>query len=1059
MSASTGPDKRAEAVFTRLTRRPWLAVLAGFLVTACCAAGLVRLVKDTSVEAFIPQDHPSVRVRDHAEQLFGLRDPIIIALLARSPDGIYRPEFLERLRSLHRTVEGLDNVRPDRVMSLASESSIDGDDLSLDIRPYLPDGPVDAEVAESLRERVASMPPHVGTLVSRDGDGALIIVEVADQDRAGETYHEIRALAGTAAGDGLEIHVAGQGAIAGYLSRFIDEDARRLQPAAIAVIMAIVFLAFLKPRATLGPLLVVVGAAVGTIGIMAWTGTPYYAITSALPVVIIAIAVADAIHIMTRFYELSDERPGVPSRELVVQATADMWKPVTLTTLTTAAGFLGIATTSAMPPIALFGWYAALGVVFAWFYSLFALPNLMILLKLDRSPAFSGWRHKHGDPIARGLTRISILSARRPGSALAVIGLLAGAAALGADNLRIDRSLVANFSAREPIRIADGVLNEHFAGSSMLDVMILTEDRDGLLDAGRMRKLAALQDHMETLPFVGKTVGIVDYLGQLHGALHSGQPGADDGRTLPQDDDAIAQYLLMYESSGNPTELEDEIDLDYQHALVRGFMYSSLSSEEAPVVEAMQGYLDTTFNEPGMTGLLSGRVNIDYHWMQRLADSHFESLAVSLLLIFAAASILFRSLLTGLVAMLPVSFAILCIYGVMGMSAMYLEPSTSMFAAISLGLGVDYAIHLIARIRRVGSEGIRTVTDAITAGFPAANRACFFNAAALAAGFCVLLLSELATLQRFGGLIAVAAVSGFACALVIIPAVFGLRARRAEGALDKPRTIEIGAGLVLATGLALAVLPDAPAVASTDGTKLSAREIAEQVAARPVGTSAEREIEITLTDRRGKTRTRNATVLRKTEGGVDKIRFTFESPKRIRDTAFLSHGHEDDGPDDRRWLYLPAMGKVRRIPASDRGDYFMGTDFTYEDIDSQLKFDLSDYHFAMAEQPPHIEDHQVLISGTPTSDSVRRELGYGGFSALVDTRSWMPSRIEFLDPRGQPLKTVSVLEPRRIDGIWEPEAIVVENHQTGHRTEFRYTRIELGVDIPGTALSPMGINR
>ncbi|MEJ2515661.1 MAG: outer membrane lipoprotein-sorting protein [Gammaproteobacteria bacterium] len=1053
MSARTTPHSPAEALFEKLTRRPWLAVLLGFVITASCAAGLPGLVKDTSVEAFIPRDHPSVTVRDRAEEIFGLRDPIIVALVTPSRNGIYQPGALEQLRSLHQAIAALDNVRADRVMSLASESSISGDDVSLDIEPYFPDGPVDDDAISSLRQRVAAMPPHVGTLVSEDGSGAMIIAELVDEDLASDSYERIVGLAKQTEQPGLEVHVAGQAAVGGYLSRFIDEDARRLQPAAIVVIIVVVFLTFLKARAVFGPLLVIVGAAVGTVGAMAWLGTPYYAITSALPVVIIAIAVADAIHIMTRFYELREERPGSTTRGLVIEAMADMWKPVTLTTLTTAAGFVGIAVASVMPPIALFGWYAALGVLLAWFYSLFALPNLMIILKLNRSPAFARWHREGGDPIARTLTRVSLASAAHPGAALGGMAVLAVIAAVGASQLRIDRSLVENFRADEPVRIADGVLNDTFAGSSMLDVMVTTDAPDGLLNARRLRKMAALQDFMESQPFVDKTVAITDYLDRLHVALAGGPGESGDGRALPDEDNAIAQYLLMYEASGDPTELEEEIDLHYQHALVRGFMTSSLSSEERPVVAEMERYLEETFNEPGLTGLLSGRVNVDYHWMNRLAASHFESLAISLLLILGASIALFRGLLPGIVSIAPVSFAILCIYGVMGVVGVYLEPSTSMFAAISLGLGVDYAIHLISRIHRVGEGNIQTVRDAILARFPAANRACFFNALALAAGFSVLLLSELATLQRFGGLIAVAAVSGFLGALVLVPAVFALRSRRDEARLKTPAT---GHAVVLLAFGSLAFSLACGEVRADDGD-MSARLVAERVAGRPVGSAVERELQMTLTDRRGKTRERGAVVLRKTAEGVRKIRFSFTSPKSIRDTTFLSHDPEDPAEDDNRWLYLPATGKVRRIPPSDRGDYFLGTDFTYEDIDSQLKFDLDDYEFSLLQAQPGDGDNVVRIAGKAASDAVRQELGYGGFSAVIDTGSWMPVRIEFQDPAGQPLKTVNVLEVEQVAGIWEARAISVENHQTGHSTSFRYTRIDFGADIPDAALTPTGL--
>jgi hypothetical protein len=101
----------------------------------------------------------------------------------------------------------------------------------------------------------------------------------------------------------------------------------------------------------------------------------------------------------------------------------------------------------------------------------------------------------------------------------------------------------------------------------------------------------------------------------------------------------------------------------------------------------------------------------------------------------------------------------------------------------------------------------------------------------------------------------------------------------------------------------------------------------------------------------------------------------------------------------------------------------------------------------------------VRISGTPVSAQVREELGYGGFSALVDTSTWLPMEVEFLDVDGRRLKTMRVLEVTRVDGIWEPQAIAVENHQTGHRTEFRYTRITLNAPVSDDLLTPTSLHR
>ena len=359
-----------------------------------------------------------------------------------------------------------------------------------------------------------------------------------------------------------------------------------------------------------------------------------------------------------------------------------------------------------------------------------------------------------------------------------VLGVFLAAAivaAIGALQLQIDRSQVDNFSVDEPIRIADEAINDRFAGTAFLDVIIETSEPEGLLDHQHMQKIADLQSYFESLPHVQKTIGITDYIDRLHRAINSGDAQTNDSRALPDSDGAISQYLLVYEMSGDPTDFEEEIDYDYQTALVRGVLNTHYFSEQRATVEALQNFIDTEFNDADITATLAGNVTIGYHWMSRLERSHFLGVALSLSLVLLASVVVFRSASSGLIAVVPVTFAVLVLYAVMGYSGIYLEPATSMFAAIALGVGVDFGIHLVSRLREACKKHSDDMAAAVSTALPQTARACFFNSAALGLGFSVLLFSDLPTLQRFGGLVAVAAVSSYIAALVMVPALFAAR--------------------------------------------------------------------------------------------------------------------------------------------------------------------------------------------------------------------------------------------------------------------------------------------
>ena len=497
------------------------------------AAGFGGLVKDTSVKAFIPAGHEALIADAKAAEIFGLSDTIAIAVITEDGSSVFTPEILTLIDDLSAEIASLPNIRFDRIASLATESSISGEDGSVFIDPYVDPFAMDAAFARDSQARWSQMLPHRGTLVTEDGSGALVLAELIDAAIADETYQAVLAMTERFQVDGIELHVAGPGAVSGYLSRYIDEDARKLQPLVFVLVLGFIFLAFRRGAALPGPLLVVIGSTAGSLGLMAWLGIPYYAITNALPVIIVAISVADAIHILSSYYQLREQHEAADTRDLVVQAMAQMARPITLTTITTIAGFLGIAIMSIMPPITWFAIFASIGVLLAWVFSILVLPSMLVLVKPGRSPAFVSWHDGRPSGTGRALAWLGTFSPVRYRSVLTVFLLVTVAAAYGALQLRIDRSQVENFAPDEPIRIADELINERFAGTAFLDVIIEADEPQGLLRVETMHKVRELQEFFDALPHVRKTVSIVDYLGQLHGALDD-LPNTDiAARTLP----------------------------------------------------------------------------------------------------------------------------------------------------------------------------------------------------------------------------------------------------------------------------------------------------------------------------------------------------------------------------------------------------------------------------------------------------------------------------------------------------------------------------------------------
>ncbi|MEL0587506.1 MAG: MMPL family transporter [Candidatus Thiodiazotropha sp. (ex. Lucinoma kazani)] len=247
--------------------------------------------------------------------------------------------------------------------------------------------------------------------------------------------------------------------------------------------------------------------------------------------------------------------------------------------------------------------------------------------------------------------------------------------------------------------------------------------------------------------------------------------GRSEANLLANDKDLIAQYFLLYSVSSDPNDFEAVVDYDYRLANVHVSMDSGKYSDEKLVVEAVQAYLDSHFNTTTISANLSGRVNVDYHWIKRLGDTNWGSVSFALLLVWLMATLAFRSVVAGIITITPVTLTVLVVYAVMSFSGIWLSISTSMFAAIAIGLGVDFSVHTIERLQVLLRDEQRSLDESITLLFASTGRALLFNFVALSLGFFVLVTSKVVVLQEFGAIVALAVMLGFLTSLMLFPAL------------------------------------------------------------------------------------------------------------------------------------------------------------------------------------------------------------------------------------------------------------------------------------------------
>ena len=332
----------AHRFFTTITAYPKTIITLAFLIIVSTAAFIPTLTIDARSESFLPPDNPALVYRDQVEEVFGLKDPMVIAVVNKGEHGVFNPQSLQLVQWLTDEVMKMPEVNRDRVVSLATEDNITGNEEGMLVEAFFETPPSTQIEADNVRAAVMDFPLYLGSMVARDGSATLIVTEMFNNEDGPKVYEDLLELIKRAPiNNGEEIHLAGDGAVSGYLITYINADSARLVPISVVIITLLCILSFRTWRGVLIPTVIILSAVASAVGLMAAAGVPIYVITTSMPILLVGVAVADSIHVLSQYYEELAENPDHDQRDLVIRTMVVMWRPVLITTLTSMVGIFG----------------------------------------------------------------------------------------------------------------------------------------------------------------------------------------------------------------------------------------------------------------------------------------------------------------------------------------------------------------------------------------------------------------------------------------------------------------------------------------------------------------------------------------------------------------------------------------------------------------------------------------------------------------------------------------------------------------------------------------------
>ena len=714
-------------------------------------------------------------------------------------EGRWFPEWNSLLRNIE--------VRSAPVVEVTSISNTDdiyGSEEGLTIEKIFEVIPGTPGEMKSLRRRVLENDLFRNSFFSEDGRRTGIFVELAmDEDDSENLYSTYIALKRIfEENPGIDKHyIAGFPIVAATLRTVIDQDTKRFFPFVALLAVFFLWLTFRRPSGVAVPMLVVGFSILFTLAIMVVFEVPLNTITSALPVFLISIGVADGIHMFSEYRENRIE--GLPREKAVCLMLDKLALPVTMTSITTAVGFLSL-TVSDIVPIFTFGIFVAVGTLLAMLLSLIFIPALLMVLPEKVSVSQEGFGKDKN--LSSGVHQVNfmdrliqkslevmtswVLLNARPVllAALAICSI----SIYGLSQVKVESSLESYFQEDAPLVIANRAM-EKMSGSRTINIVITkTGEKEPWKNPDNLKVVEEFQEFLANEPRVKRTLSLVDLIKRISYAFNENRKefnrlpngfeflesevifeenGQTEKRTVKREisgRDLIAQYLVLYENSGGDV-LSDVVDSEYLNLNLAVTISSNSTTEEEKLLQSIEDYAVRQFPQ-GFSLTSSGMVPINVATSNEVVTSQIRSLSGSILAVFLMLVLIFRSVSRGLMGMIPLVFTVLFNFGVMGFFDVHLDIGTALVSSIVIGIGVDYSIHYLSRMFHELGDGTE-LHDAISNTVRRSGKAITSNAVTVGFGFLALSVSEFLPLVTLSWMIWLTLNISALATMILIPAL------------------------------------------------------------------------------------------------------------------------------------------------------------------------------------------------------------------------------------------------------------------------------------------------
>ncbi|MBW2214498.1 MAG: MMPL family transporter [Deltaproteobacteria bacterium] len=426
------------------------------ILTIGFGSAIPQIQIDTDPENMLSEDDPARIFHNEAKEEFTLHDLIVVGVVNEvDPEGVFNPESLTRIHELNEQLKSIDGVIARDVLGPSTMDNIEqAGPGTIRFEWLMEEAPKTPEEALAIKEAALRLPMLRGTIVSDDGESVALYVPIESKDQSHRISEEIRTIVDGFGDNADEFYITG-----------------------LALVILLLMWWFFRSFAlVLSPMIVAMTTVTITMGALIASGFTVHIMSSMIPIFLMPIAVVDSVHLLSEFVDIYPKHGD--RKTAIREVIGHLFAPMLYTSLTSAAGFLSLMLTP-IPPVRVFGFFVALGIVLAFVLTILFVPAYIAALPEKRLTALLSSKRDASDGglLGRAVEAVGARSLRFAKPILVVTVAAIAISGYGITKININDNPVRWFKESHEIRVADTVLNRELAGTYTA-FLIMKQDTD-----------------------------------------------------------------------------------------------------------------------------------------------------------------------------------------------------------------------------------------------------------------------------------------------------------------------------------------------------------------------------------------------------------------------------------------------------------------------------------------------------------------------------------------------------------------------------------------------------